>query len=315
MKRFCPHGLARVRIAALLISSMTITLPQAARKFKSYARLMRLDRPIGIYLVLWPTLWSLWLAAEGFPRLDVLLIFIAGVVIMRSAGCVINDIADRKVDGHVSRTLQRPLVTGEVSTKEAGVLFVALGLVALLLVLLTNRLTVYLSLGGMTLAFCYPFMKRFSHLPQVVLGAAFAWAVPMAFAAQTGGLKADIWVVYTAVVVWTVAYDTFYAMVDRDDDLNIGVKSTAILFGEQDRVITAVLQLMTIFALGLVGQRFSLGWIYSLSVLVAGTFMVYQQFLIRFRDRDGCFRAFLNNNWVGMMIFIGILLDYALLPH
>ncbi|WP_045856131.1 4-hydroxybenzoate octaprenyltransferase [Teredinibacter purpureus] len=294
---------------------MKTTVPQIPAKLKNVARLMRLDRPIGIYLVLWPTLWALWLSAEGIPRLDVLFIFVVGVVLMRSAGCVINDLADRKVDGHVARTQQRPLVTGAVSVKEAIALFAALSGLAFLLVLMTNALTVYLSFGGIVLAFCYPFMKRYTHLPQVVLGAAFAWAVPMAFAAQTGELSPDMWVLYTAVVLWTVAYDTFYAMVDRDDDIKIGVKSTAILFGDQDKLMTAVLQCMVIFALGLVGQKFQLGWIYNLSVLVAGGFMVYQQYLIRDRKREACFQAFLNNNWVGMIVFLGILLDYAVLTH
>jgi len=293
---------------------MNRTLPHPPNKFKSYARLMRLDRPIGIYLVLWPTLWALWLAAEGFPRFDILLIFIAGSVLMRSAGCVINDFADQDVDGHVQRTHRRPLVLGEVSNLEAAILFVLLSFSAFVLVLLTNRLTIYLSFGAAVLALCYPYMKRCTHLPQIVLGAAFAWSVPMAFAAQTGELNPDIWVLYTAVVLWTVAYDTFYAMVDRDDDIKIGVKSTAILFGEQDRLITGTLQILTVFALGMVGQRFELGWIYNLSVLLAAGLMAYQQYLIRKREPQACFKAFLNNNWVGMLVFIGILLDYALIP-
>ena len=289
------------------------TLPASPGKLISYFRLMRLNRPVGIYLVLWPTLWSLWLAAEGVPDLKVLCIFVAGVVLMRSAGCVINDFADRKVDGHVKRTAGRPIVVGHVSAFEAAALFVLLAFSAFVLVLFTNELTVYLSFGGVALAFIYPFMKRYTHLPQVVLGAAFAWAVPMAFAAQAGELSPDIWVLYTAVVLWTVAYDTFYAMVDRDDDIKIGVKSTAILFGEADRVMTGVLQFMTVMALGMVGQKFELGWIYSLSVLLAACLMAWQQFLIRNRERQACFKAFLNNNWVGMVLFVGLLLDYQLL--
>ncbi|WP_185233593.1 4-hydroxybenzoate octaprenyltransferase [Teredinibacter franksiae] len=289
------------------------TLPASPGKLISYFRLMRLNRPVGIYLVLWPTLWSLWLAAEGVPDLKMLSIFVAGVVLMRSAGCVINDFADRKVDGHVKRTAGRPIVVGHVSAFEAAALFVLLAFSAFVLVLFTNELTVYLSFGGVALAFIYPFMKRYTHLPQVVLGAAFAWAVPMAFAAQAGELSPDIWVLYTAVVLWTVAYDTFYAMVDRDDDIKIGVKSTAILFGEADRVMTGVLQFMTVMALGMVGQKFELGWIYSLSVLLAACLMVWQQFLIRNRERQACFKAFLNNNWVGMVLFVGLLLDYQLL--
>lgn len=280
------------------------------QKLGAYARLMRLNRPIGIYLVLWPTLWALWLAAGGFPDANILLIFVAGVVLMRSAGCAINDFADRDVDGHVRRTNRRPMVTGEVSTFEAISLFLILSLTAFVLVLFTNELTIMLSFGGAALAFCYPFMKRYTHLPQVGLGAAFAWSIPMAFAAQTGGLDPQIWVLYTAVVLWTVAYDTFYAMADREDDLKIGVKSTAILFGDQDRIITGSLQFLFIIAMAIIGQRFELGLIYQCSLLIAGTLLAYEQYLIRHRDPDACFRAFLHNNWVGMVIFLGILLDY-----
>ncbi|WP_019606341.1 4-hydroxybenzoate octaprenyltransferase [Teredinibacter turnerae] len=284
--------------------------PQSMPKWRAYLQLMRLHRPIGIYLVLWPTLWSLWLAAGGVPRWDLLVIFTVGVVLMRSAGCVINDYADRKVDGHVERTRSRPLVTGLVSPIEAAALFAVLSLASFLLVLQTNDLTVYLSVGGIALAFCYPFMKRYTQLPQVVLGAAFAWSVPMAFAAQTGELSSDIWLLYTAVLLWTVAYDTFYAMVDRDDDLKIGVKSSAILFGEQDKAITACLQLMTLIALIMVGTKFELGTFYYLSLAAAAGLMIYQQLLIRERKRDACFKAFLNNNWVGIVIFVGIVCDY-----
>lgn len=281
-------------------------------RVKAYISLMRLDRPIGIYLVLWPTLWALWLAAGGVPRLDVLFIFIAGVVLMRSAGCVINDFADRKVDGHVARTQHRPLVSGQVRKGDALFLFFILVAIAFLLVLLTNKLTIMLSLGGLVLAAIYPFMKRYTQLPQVVLGAAFAWSIPMAFAAQTGELKAPLWVLYTAVVLWTVAYDTFYAMVDREDDLKIGVKSTAILFGEMDRFMTGCLQFLTIFALALTGERFGLGRYYQVSLLLAGCLFLYQQWLIKDRIPARCFQAFLNNNWVGMTIFLGIVADYAM---
>jgi 4-hydroxybenzoate polyprenyltransferase len=288
-----------------------------ARKAKAnpYVRLMRLNKPIGIYLVLWPTLWALWLASEGIPSWDVLVIFIVGVVLMRSAGCVINDFADRKVDGQVKRTLDRPLVTGEVSDKQALILFCGLVILAFVAVLLTNKLTILLSFGALALAACYPFMKRFTHLPQVVLGAAFAWSIPMAFAAVLNAVPTSVWLVYTVVVVWTVAYDTFYAMVDRDDDLKVGVKSTAILFGEQDRVITGALQFTVIFALGMVGQRFQLGVIYNAGVLIAALLFVYQQWLIARRQRERCFKAFLNNNWVGLVVFLGIALDYALGTH
>lgn len=277
-----------------------------------YVHLMRLHRPIGTLLLLWPTLWSLCLAAGGFPRWDLLLIFTLGVVLMRSAGCVINDFADRKIDGHVLRTKDRPLATGQVSSRAALFLFVGLCLLSFGLVLLTNKLTLQLSFGGLLLAACYPFMKRHTHLPQIVLGAAFAWSIPMAFAAQLNTLPKELWLVYLAVVLWTVVYDTFYAMVDRDDDRRIGVKSTAILFGDQDRVITASLQALTLYSLVLVGQRFELGLVYYLSLGVAGLLFAYQQYLIRFRERDACFKAFLNNHWVGMVICVGILIDLSL---
>jgi 4-hydroxybenzoate polyprenyltransferase len=279
------------------------------QRARLYWQLMRMHKPIGALLLLWPTLWSLWLAADGVPRWDVLVIFVLGVFVMRSAGCVINDFADRKVDGHVKRTRERPLVSGQVSSGEAIALFIGLCLLAFGLVLLTNPLTIQLSVGGVLLAFCYPFMKRYTHLPQVVLGAAFAWAIPMAFAAQSGALGVEVWLLYTAVVLWTVVYDTFYAMVDRDDDLRIGVKSTAILFGEQDRLMTGVLQALTLYALVMVGSRFELGTFYYLSLGVAAALFAYQQYLIRFRQREACFKAFMNNNWVGLAIFIGVVAD------
>lgn len=284
---------------------------QLLNKLTAYAQLMRLHRPIGTYLVLWPTLWSLWIAAEGVPDWHLLLIFVLGVVLMRGAGCVINDFADRNIDGHVRRTKDRPLIAGTVTAKEAVGLFIALCLLAFILVLFTNTLTILLSFGAVALAFCYPFMKRYTHLPQVVLGAAFAWSVPMAFAAQTGEVPQASWLIYVAVVLWTVAYDTFYAMVDREDDLKIGVKSTAILFGEQDKVMTGCLQFMALFALALAGKHFQLGGFYKAGLLVAGALFMWQQYLIRDRERERCFQAFLNNNWVGMAIFIGIALHYA----
>jgi len=277
----------------------------------AYAQLMRLDRPIGIYLVLWPTLWALWLAAEGVPSTKNLVIFVLGVVLMRTAGCVINDVADRDIDGKVARTKNRPLVSGMVSTRAALILFTVLVVLAFILVLFTNRLTILLAFGALILASAYPFMKRYTHLPQVVLGAAFAWSVPMAFAAESKSLEPVIWLVYSAVLIWTVAYDTFYAMVDRDDDIKAGIKSTAVLFADQDRVITGALQFITVFALALVGQRFELGMIYSLSILVATGLFVYQQHLIKDRDRAACFKAFTNNHYVGLVIFLGIALDYA----
>lgn len=281
------------------------------KKLIACAHLMRLHKPIGIYLVLWPTLWSLWLAAEGIPSLDVLVVFVLGVVLMRSAGCVINDFADRKIDGHVKRTKERPLIKGDISSKEALVLFVGLCFIAFILVLTMNLFTIYLSIGGVILAFIYPFMKRHTHLPQVFLGAAFAWAVPMAFAAQTDNLPSIVWLLYMATLLWTVAYDTMYAMVDRDDDIRIGVKSTAILFGENDRAITAFLQVLVILTLCIIGQQAELGQFYFLGVVVASVFFVYQQHLIRHRDRDACFEAFLNNNWVGLIIFIALVLEFS----
>ena len=277
-----------------------------------YGQLMRLNKPIGILLLLWPTLWSLWLAAKGMPSVKNLLIFTLGVVVMRSAGCVINDFADRKIDGHVKRTQNRPLATGAVSSREALGLFVGLCLLAFGLVLLTDAFTVKLSVGGLFLAFCYPFMKRHTHLPQVVLGAAFAWGIPMAYAAEAGALPKEIWLVYLAVVLWTLVYDTFYAMVDRDDDVKIGVKSTAILFGDQDRFITGVLQLMTLYTFYLIGDRFALGHYYHASLVVTAGLFGYQQWLIRLRARAACFKAFLHNNWVGLTLFVGIAADYAL---
>lgn len=284
----------------------------AKERFPHYWQLMRFDRPIGILLLLWPALWALWLAAEGVPRLDLLVIFILGVVLMRAAGCVINDFADRKIDGRVKRTRTRPLATGKVSSREALWLFAGLCLLAFGLVLLTNGLTIALSFAALALASTYPFMKRYTHLPQVVLGAAFSWSIPMVFAAQTGMVRHESWLIYTAAVVWTVVYDTFYAMVDRDDDLRIGVKSTAVLFGDQDRVMTASLQVIVLITLLMVGQRFELGGVYELGLVVAAGFFAYQQYLIRFRRRDDCFKAFLNNNWVGLAVFVGIAGDYWL---
>lgn len=277
-----------------------------------FIRLMRLDRPIGIFLVLWPTLWSLWLAAEGAPSIKNLVIFVLGCVLMRSAGCVINDVADRKLDGHVARTKSRPLVRGEVTTLEAVCLFALLCFLAFLLVLFTNGLTIKLSFVGLALAVSYPFLKRYTHLPQIGLGAAFAWAIPMAFAAEARALSREVWLIYIAVLLWTVCYDTFYAMVDRDDDIRAGIRSTAVLFGDMDKIMTATLQAFTLVTLIFVGRAFELNWFYYLSLAVAAGLFAYQQHLIRDRSRAGCFAAFLNNNWVGMVIFIGIAGHYAI---
>lgn len=289
-------------------------IPSPVRtKFVDYARLLRLDRPIGTLLLLWPTYWALWLAASGFPSWSNLIIFTLGVFMMRAAGCAINDFADRKVDGHVKRTNARPLATGRVKPIEAVALFLGLALVSFLMVVLwTNTLTFYLSFGGLILAFIYPFMKRFTHLPQLFLGAAFSWAIPMAWAAEAGELAKITWLLFLANVLWTVAYDTLYAMVDRDDDLKIGVKSTAILFGEADRAIVGTLQTFVILILILVGAQAELGVAYYFGVLGMAVLFVFQQHMVRYRQREECFRAFLNNQWAGLSVFIGLALDLAL---
>jgi 4-hydroxybenzoate polyprenyltransferase len=279
-------------------------------KLLQYARLMRLHRPIGIYLLLWPTLWALWIAGEGRPDIMVLLVFVAGVVLMRSAGCVINDYADRDFDQHVARTKDRPIAAGRVSPKEALLLFCGLCFSAFLLVLLMNSLTVWLSLAGGFLAATYPFMKRYTHLPQVYLGAAFGWAVPMAFAAQTGEVPRTAWLLFVATVLWATAYDTMYGMVDREEDRKIGVKSTAILFGEADRAIIGIIQVLALAALGLAGQAAGLGGYFYFGLLLAAGLALYQQFLIRERTPEQCFKAFLNNNWFGAAVFSGIILDF-----
>ncbi len=275
-----------------------------------YYLLMRFDRPIGILLLLWPTLWALWIAAEGVPDGWVLTVFVMGVILMRAAGCVINDVADRDIDPHVQRTRSRPIAAGRVTVKEALILFVCLCVMAFVLVLTMNLMTILLSIGGVFLAATYPFIKRYTHLPQVYLGMAFGWAVPMAFAAQTGAVPVVGWLVFIATVLWAVVYDTMYAMVDREDDLRIGVKSTAILFGEADRVIIGLVQLMLLFVLLLIGQRLELGGFYATALILATVLSVYQQFLIRDRLPPYCFHAFLNNNWFGLVIFAGIVLSY-----
>ena len=279
-------------------------------KITPYIELMRLEKPVGIYLLLWPTLWALWIAAKGIPDASLLIIFTLGVIFMRSAGCVINDYADRKVDGHVSRTVNRPLVTGAVTTKQALILFFSLLTASFLLVLFTNTLTIQLSFAGAALAAIYPYMKRHTHLPQLFLGAAFSWAIPMAFAAQTDELPKYVWLIYMANLSWTVAYDTMYAMVDRDDDIKIGVKSTAILFADADKVMIAILQSITIFCLFLLGSELSLNAFYYLGLLVAIGLMVHQQWLIRARDRAGCFAGFITSHWVGVAVWIGLILAY-----
>ncbi|WP_394146391.1 4-hydroxybenzoate octaprenyltransferase [Vibrio atypicus] len=281
-----------------------------ADKAHAYWQLMRMDKPIGTLLLLWPTLWALIIAAEGIPDPKILVVFILGVVFMRAAGCVINDFADRKVDGHVKRTCQRPLPSGRVSSKEAITLFLILGIASFLLVLTMNPLTIKLSFMGIVLAFIYPFMKRFTHLPQLFLGLAFSWAIPMAWAAQTNELPMMVWFVFVVNALWTIAYDTQYAMVDRDDDLKIGIKSTAILFGRFDKMVIGVLQLITLVMLIYLGVWYQLGASFYWSLLIAGALFVFQQHLIRHRERDLCFRAFLNNNYVGMIITVGLFIAF-----
>lgn len=279
-------------------------------RLRRYALLTRQHRPVGWLLLLWPTLWALWLAGEGRPDPVIVAIFVAGVIVMRSAGCAINDLADRRIDGAVERTAGRPLVTGLVSPAEAvAVALVLLG-IALVLVLQLNRLTVELACAGVFWALLYPFMKRYTWFPQVFLGFAFGWGIPMAFAALTGEVPRLGWLVFVANMVWVLIYDTLYAMVDRDDDLRIGVKSTAILFESADRVLIGVLQGLLVLALLLVGSQAGRGVPYLLGVLAAAGLSVYQQVLIRERKREQCFRAFMNNNWLGAAVFAGLLADY-----
>ena len=279
-------------------------------RLRDYALLVRLDRPIGILLLLWPTLWALWIAGAGRPDTRVLLIFVIGVVLMRSAGCAINDYADRNIDGQVERTKGRPLAIGLITPKEALGVFTVLCLLAFCLVMFLNTTTILMSFVAVALAAIYPFMKRYTHLPQLVLGAAFGWAVPMAFTALTGTVSPIAWLLFTATVIWALIYDTQYAMVDRDDDIRIGVKSTAILFGDMDRVIIGVLQVTLLGILLLVGLNAELGTYYYLGLGVAVVLSAYQQYLIRDRDAKGCFAAFLNNNYFGMVVFAGLVLDY-----
>jgi 4-hydroxybenzoate polyprenyltransferase len=289
----------------------TRELSGAAEHFWSYVRLLRLNRPIGIWLLLWPTLWALWIAAQGRPDPHVFMVLVIGTVLVRSAGCVINDFADRHIDPHVRRTANRPLATGEVAPAEALVLFAGLMLIALGLVLSMNRLTLLFAVGGAALAVVYPFTKRFLSTPQFVLGIAFAWGVPMAFAAQVGAVPRVGWLLFLAAIIWVVVYDTQYAMADRADDLKVGVRSTAILFGDLDRVFIGGLQVLLITSLALAGRSASLsGWYYG-GLAAAALLAVYQQYLIRDRDAGNCFRAFLNNAWLGAAVFCGIALDYV----
>lgn len=279
-------------------------------KWQAYSRLMRTDRPIGSLLLLWPTYWALWIAARGLPDWHILIIFTIGVFSMRAAGCVINDFADRKFDGSVERTKNRPLPRGDVTEKEAKILFAVLVLVSFGLVLTLNTMTIWLSVAGLALAWVYPFVKRVSHLPQVVLGAAFGWSIPMAFAAVSESLPAVCWLLFAVNIIWSVIYDTQYAMVDRNDDLKIGVKSTAILFGRFDKIIIGILQLVMILMLLWTGMMANLSGIFYWSLLLAGALFVYQQRLMADRERDPCFQAFMNNNYVGFILFLGMLVSY-----
>ena len=273
----------------------------------AYISLMRLNKPIGILLLLWPTYWALFLSANGWPDIDLLVIFTLGVIIMRTAGCIINDYADRNIDKHIARTQDRPLTTGEISTKKALLLFSLLIVIAFCLVLLTNTLTIQLSIGAVALATIYPFTKRWTHLPQLVLGAAFGMSVPMAFSAQTGLIPYSVGLVFLATIVWTLIYDTLYAMADRDEDLKIGVKSTAILFAKYDQIAITLLQILLIIIFIAIGKTFNLDLIYYFSLIIITFFMIYHQFLMKKRQKSAYFKAFINNNFIGISAFVGIL--------
>jgi len=282
-------------------------------KLPNYIELMRLDKPIGILLLLWPTLSALWIAAEGVPDLLVLTVFTLGVIVMRSAGCVINDYADKDIDSRVRRTMGRPLATGALKGKDALWLFAALSTIAFFLVLLLNMLTILMSIIGLFLAATYPFMKRYTHFPQVYLGMAFGWAIPMAFAAQTGSVPVIAWLLFLANIIWSIIYDTFYAMVDRDDDLLAGVKSTAVLFGNNDRVIIAILQLTFIVMMATIGRQLEMSFVYYLGLLISVGLFVYQQRLAWASGIENYSKAFLNNNWVGASFFVTIVAHYAII--
>jgi 4-hydroxybenzoate polyprenyltransferase len=296
------------------MNKLTVIAPHnVLYKLQQYALLMRLNRPIGVFLLLWPMLWALWIASDGQPDTRVLWIFVAGVILMRSAGCAINDFADRDIDPKVERTRNRPLARGAISPQEALALAAVLSIIAFGLVCLTNTLTVSMSMVGAVLAASYPFMKRIHYLPQVHLGAAFGWAVPMAFAAQTDMLPSSVgWLIFIAAVLWATVYDTQYAMADREDDLKVGVKSTAILFGELDRAIIGLIQIMLMLDLILIGWQADLGIYFYLGLCIAASLAAYQQVLIIGRKSQQCFRAFLNNNYFGLVVFIGIVLNYRL---
>ena len=286
-------------------------LPSLLRQLRNYALLMRLEKPVGIWLLLWPTLWALWLAGEGRPDPGLFVIFVLGVIVMRSAGCVLNDFVDRNIDPYVERTRDRPIASGAVAPVEALLLFFALSLIAIGLATMLNRQAQLLAVAAAILTVIYPFIKRFVSIPQFFLGAAFGWAVPMAFAAQTGEASQLGWLVFAIALIWAVIYDTFYAMVDREDDLKVGVKSTAILFGDLDLFVIGGLQVLMLFGLALVADMAALGFWYYLGVAVAAILMGYHQWLARDRDRAGCFAAFRHNHFVGLAVFVGIVLHYT----
>lgn len=296
----------------------TALSPQVRRsvvtQLRNYGKLMRVDRPVGYWLLLWPVLWALWLAGEGHPDQGLFVVFLLGVFVMRSAGCVLNDYVDRKIDPYVERTRSRPLASGAVTPAEALLLFVALSLFAIGLAMLLNRPARMLAVVAAVLTVAYPFVKRFFSIPQFVLGAAFGWAVPMAFAAQTGETPQLAWLVFGATLIWAVVYDTFYAMVDREDDRKIGVKSTALLFGDVDLFVIAGMQVAMLLALALVGSMANLGLWYYLSVAGAAGLMAYHQWLARDRQPAGCFAAFLHNHLIGLVVFVGIVLHYSFTP-
>jgi 4-hydroxybenzoate polyprenyltransferase len=281
-------------------------------RLPDFLKLARFDRPIGIWLLLWPTLWAVYIAGDGNPPLRILLVFSAGVVLMRAAGCVINDIADRHFDGQVSRTKDRPIASGRIQAKEAAVFFIVLLALAASLLLLLNRETFYWALGAVAIASLYPFMKRYTYLPQVVLGAAFSWGIPMAFVAQGQTPGPECWLIFAGNLCWTVAYDTYYAMADREDDLKAGIKSTAILFGDMDLMMIGSLQAMFLFALYLLGGRLALGWPFAASLLVAAALFAWQLRLAGEREPARCLQAFLHNHWVGGVIFAGLIFGYLL---
>ena len=297
-------------ICAKIISQFRSRFPELYTKLPAFTELTRANKPIGIYLLLWPTISALWIAEEGLPRFSLLFIFVVGTALMRSAGCCINDFADHTIDGKVGRTQQRPLVLGSLTRKDAFLCFALLSLISFCLVLMTNERTIILSFAAVALVAVYPFMKRFTNLPQLVLGIAFSWGILMAFSAATENIPQAAYLLFVANCLWTVAYDTQYAMVDREFDLKIGVKSTAILFGDADKVIIGSLQVMFILAMILAGRQFELGPPYYLSLVIASGFLAYQQYLIKDRLPGPCFESFLNNNWVGAVIFIGVLLSF-----